>query len=237
MKKLLATLLIALGLSATIVGCQATIKGGELSSYLNDFKKNQATEITVLPDGIRIKTNVTQVATTQRSATTQASITGPADALKNFKLGEASLDTLSSVSAEFQKAPVRSILLTLVLLGGAVLAWLLGNRLVAVGLGGLLIVSWLAPEIMIYGALVAIAGVAFIAYRKYVSSSKTILDVSQQHSQVVKSIASAIDAWFDDPAQKADFKTYLKAGQDLKTQGTVQQILHAPEIANLAGHI
>jgi hypothetical protein len=233
MKKLIALILGSLLFAGGLIGCQASIKGGELTSYLDEFKRDQNYKIMVTDAGTYIESKLNRAATTQRSTSTQPSAKGPADLLKNFKLGEGSLDTLSSLSVEFQKKPMTSIFLTLILLATAVIAWKLGHRAVALGAGALCVLSVLAPEIMVYGAIATVLGVAFLAYKKYTeahatatAASATATEVTTQRDQVVKSVESAMDKWFTDPAQKADFKTYIKAGQDIATSSKVAEIIH-----------
>jgi hypothetical protein len=212
MKKLILVLLLTLG----IAGC-AKLKGGQLTNSENSLKKDAEYTVVIKPEGAYIKSSIIRVATTQKSTSTQPDASGPADVIKNFKLSQGSLDTLSGISVEFQKAPVKSIFLSILLLAAGVLAWFLGHRITAVGVGAVLVLSLLAPQIMIYGACAIVLLVAVLAYLKYRGTST-------QNVQVITSIEKAINTWFEDPAHKEDFRQYIKANQDLATSQKAAEI-------------
>lgn len=192
-------------------GCQATIDGGKLERENTTLDKGSSYVITVTPNGLVIDGTVKFAATTQSSTAQQPTITGPADAIKSFKLGGGDFNSLGGLSVEFQKRS-QSIVLGIVFLVGAALFYFLKKPMwCAVCVAGA-ILSFLYPEFLVWAAVIV---VAYVAYLCLFNNKKSL--------QLIKGIDSALETL--PPALREQVLLHLKGEQDAAVQKSVDSTL------------
>lgn len=200
------TLLIA-SILALFIGCTATVDGGKLSKSSSDMDKGTTYTMRVTPEGIEVNGNVKYVATTQASNSQQPIVTGPADALKNLKLGQGSYDTLGSISVVFQQHS-QSLIPGLIFLGGAVLFYFLGKPFWCAACVAGAILSWLYPAVLVWAAIGVFAYVAYL-----------LIFANKTNNQLISGVSSGLEKL---PAELQNlFKLHLQAAQDQSVQSAV----------------
>ncbi len=201
---------LAVLVAMSFVGCTAKINGGGATESDISRDENTDVRIAVTPEGaVAGHAKGRQFAATQQSATTQPSVSGPADLFKHVGLSGA--EGIGAVDFQGQARKTGSLWLGFGLLAAAIVFFYIGKPVAGFAMGGAGILSYIWPDFLALIAVGAIGVALFTIFRETKIVKQIVAGVEQAKEKLT-------------PDLKDKVNEAMATAQDDSTQARVKKV-------------